>query len=945
MRAVRPVFLMPAQLIRCLARGYFMAALIASLGSVAFGESPATEISSQHPTRCQLSIARSPLNEALVQLAQHCGLQLARLADVGTSNIIVGPVSGLLTREEALEQLLRGTGLTYHFISDQAVAIVRREAAPATSPAPAQQQGGGTSAGKGRVGASNDRGQQNATDGSANERTGKTSHVSLLSRLLALFAVCGTASLHPEHACAQEAADSSTVLQEVVVTAERRAVNLQNTSVSETAISGNELLEKHINVISDLESQVPGLSVTSGGFTQNINIRGMGNTTAAPTVTTGVPVFRDGLYQPEAILLTEPFYDIADVEVLRGPQGTIIGQNSTGGALVINSNNPNFDGVNGYTEVVAGNFNLRQADGAVNLPVNDVLAARVAFNYETQNSFFTNIGPQLGDAYAQINANPGHIDEKNVRLGVLFKPNDVFQALAKIEINDLQTGGLTARPLPACSICAADATFYQYGYNGPSAYNGFRNLSVYQLDYNTAPTSQHDRADRYSLELKYTLPGDITLRSLTGHQYLLEQRIDDVDASAAPIGVGGSYGEDTIGPDAYYSQEFDIISPDTGRVTWLAGTSYFYRTTPVDYVQYPYGAVPEPGGLNGLTVLHIGTHVHLFGAFGQVSWQIDPTLQLQVGLRYSDDGQTTSGTIFIPGPNLVISNAGQYSKSVPSGKIALNYTPVHGQNFYGFWARGFKDGGINNAVSTFNPEYIDDYELGWKGEFLDDHLRTQLGGYYTKYRNMQQQVLNPLGGGNSVINLTSSKIEGIEFSSQARLGHWTANLGLSYNHSVLGSARAIAAYETPAAFNTNLPQCAAGQAAGCNDYSPYVVSLNGDTDPYSPKYQGNLSLSYVFDLSGNSTLTPRVDYSYTGSQWASIFQNTNYYLLSARRLLDLYLNYGYKTWNVQLFMHNATNQTYIQGMGSAPTSAGGGAGADAFWGDPRTFGVSIKTTF
>src|ERR1700722_7478662 len=106
MRAVRPVFLMPAQLIRCLAWGYLMAALIASLGSVAFGESPATEIASQHPTRCNLSISASPLGEALPQLAQHCGLQFARLSDVGTSPIMVGPVSGLLTREEALDQLL-----------------------------------------------------------------------------------------------------------------------------------------------------------------------------------------------------------------------------------------------------------------------------------------------------------------------------------------------------------------------------------------------------------------------------------------------------------------------------------------------------------------------------------------------------------------------------------------------------------------------------------------------------------------------------------------------------------------------------------------------------------------------------------------------------------------------------------------------------------------------
>src|ERR1700761_1284736 len=130
MRAVRPVFLMPAQLVRCLAWGYLMAALIASPGSVAFGAASAAESSAQHFAHCHLSIARSPLNDALMQLAQRCGVHLGHLSDVGSSSIMVGPVSVFLTREEALDQLLQGTGRTYHFINDHTVAIVRLEAVP-----------------------------------------------------------------------------------------------------------------------------------------------------------------------------------------------------------------------------------------------------------------------------------------------------------------------------------------------------------------------------------------------------------------------------------------------------------------------------------------------------------------------------------------------------------------------------------------------------------------------------------------------------------------------------------------------------------------------------------------------------------------------------------------------------------------------------------------------
>jgi iron complex outermembrane receptor protein len=940
MGSARPVYTKPKQFITCAARGYVVAAFIAGLGPASVNASSAIEVSVQQ-THWQVAIGRLPLNDALMQLAQQIGIEIGRFADVGSANEWVGPVSGSYTREEALTLVLRGTGSTYRFVNDHTVAIIRLSANPSAAPGPAAPapsppinaaDSGTNSLGTGY-------GKGDVDMGNANKNP---KHQNLLSQLLALFAVCSAASLPPGHVCAQETAGSD-ALEEVVVTAERRSSDIQTTSVSVTAMSGADLLDKHIDVIADLETQVPGLSVTNSGFTQNINIRGMGNSTASPTVTTGVPVYRDGLYQPEAILLTEPFYDIADVEVLRGPQGTIVGQNSTGGALVITSANPNFNGVNGYAEVLGGNYSERKVDGAINLPVNDVLAARVAFNLENRSSFFEDIGQNIGNAAAGVTTDPGHIDETNFRVGLLFKPIDNFQALLKVEVNDLNTGGLTPRPLPPCPICAPDSSFYQYGYNGPSIYNGFQNLGTYQLDYNT-PEMQHDRANRYSLELRYILPGDITLRSLSGYQYLWEQRVDDADGSAAPVGAGGSYWDHTIGPDPYWSQELNLISPDTGNLTWLAGTSYFYRSTPVQLNEYPYGAPAEPHGADANVSVNIGTHVHLVGLFGQVGYQILPSLQIQAGARLSADGQSTSGAITIPGPGIVLSNVGTYSKNVPTGKVSLNWKPIDGQFVYAFWARGFKDGGINNALSDFSPEYVNDYELGWKGDFFGGHLRTQFGGYYMQYDGMQQQVLNPMGGGNTVINLSNSTIEGLELSTQGRFGNWVANAGIAYNHSALGNAKAIAAYELSAAINTNLPQCGPGQTAGCNNYLPYTVSLSGEANPYSPSFQANVSVSYAFALGGSSTLTPRVDYSYTGTQYASIFQNTDFYLLSARSLLDVYLSYDYRTWQIQAFMRNATNETYIAGIGGA-TGTAGSSGTDAFWGDPRTYGVSVRTRF
>jgi iron complex outermembrane receptor protein len=159
-----------------------------------------------------------------------------------------------------------------------------------------------------------------------------------------------------------------------------------------------------------------------------------------------------------------------------------------------------------------------------------------------------------------------------------------------------------------------------------------------------------------------------------------------------------------------------------------------------------------------------------------------------------------------------------------------------------------------------------------------------------------------------------------------------------------GNAKAIAAYELSGTINSNLPQCVTGRTAGCNNYLLYTVTLNGEANPYSPSFQGNVSLSYPIALGGSSTLTPRVDYSHTGKQYASIFQNTDFYLLRTRSLLDFYLGYESRAGQIQAFARNLTNEAYIAGIGGA-TGTAGSSGVDAFYGDPRTLGISVKTKF
>jgi iron complex outermembrane receptor protein len=750
-----------------------------------------------------------------------------------------------------------------------------------------------------------------------------------------------SASLAASSAAAQSApqAQEEDTVGEIVVTAERRASNIQTTPISVSVLSGDTLRERQVTQIQDLETQTPGLSFTQNGFTSNINLRGLGNTTTSPNITTGVAVFHDGLYQPEAILLNTPFYDIASVEVLRGPQGTIVGQNSTGGSLQVNSRNPELNGgISGYVEATAGNYALKRLSGAVNLPISETLAARAAFYIEGRNSFYRNLGPVVPAAGYEGVSQPGRVDARHMRLSLLWRPSSAFQAVLKAELNYLDTGGLTSRPRPACASCTPNSSFYGFGYDGPSALNGFRTPGTYDLVYNS-PTMQQDTANRFSLDMRYTFDNGIVLRSLSGYQHLKEVRVDDLDGSAAPVGSvpQGSVAYHIIGPrNDYYSQEINLISPNEGVLTWLAGASYFHRETPVGLSFYPFGALPDAAGTNATFILNSVSRQELIGLFGQVGYQITPRLQVQFGGRYSFSKNTGDGALqlaIFPGFKITLPQVGRYAEERPTWKATLNWE-VNDSNFlYAFYARGFKDGGINPPSPNFAPEIVDDFEAGWKSKLFDNHVLLQAGVYYMEYKAMQQPVLNPITTTQQIANIGDSTIYGSEISAQVRFGGLSLDFGFAYNHSKLGNISAVAAYQLPA--GQLPPQCAPGQSVGCFDYTPYIVNLSGQKNPYSPEITLNASIAYDIAIGGEAKLTPRISVSHLSSQYASIFQNTDYFLIPGRTQLDASLLLRAGDWDVEGFVRNLTDRHYVTGLNNAA----------AFYAAPRTFGVRVSRKF
>jgi iron complex outermembrane receptor protein len=737
--------------------------------------------------------------------------------------------------------------------------------------------------------------------------------------------VVGSATyLQSTLANAQSADTATAPLEEVVVTAERRSENLQTTSIAMTALSGDEISEKAVRDQTDLQFAAPSLSMTQVGFTENVNIRGIGINLQSPVVVSGVALYRDGLFYPGNIMADEPYYDVADVEILRGPQGTFVGQNSTGGAILVTSKSPTLDSTHGDIEVQTGNYQEVQARGAVNVPLSDAWATRVAFNHESRNSFFDDISTRL--------IQPGKIDQTNMRLGLLFEPNDAFSALWKSEYNTNSTDGYPQRPIPG------------------TVYASLAPADPWQLNYDRTDVRNDERSVRSGLELKYRLPDGILIRSISGFQYGQLDMLFDEDATNAPTAsspLPGSYQPQFI-HERVTTQEVDVLSPETGVFRWVLGGSYMHRDVPVEFTTYTQAGAGTPFPI-GTPLIAVGVAINnpsdAFGVFGQGTLEITDALELQTGVRFSHDWIGSEGAVTVE-PNLgsglvpvaTIPNTTPFSDHKVTGKVALNYKLDTNDFLYAFAANGYKTGGPNPAsTAVFQPESVWDYEAGWKTTLFDGHMRGQLGGFYMNYDNFQAQELNIITGGGqqTVFNLQSaSKIYGVEAQLQARVGALSLDGAASYVHSSLGAGNAIDLRTLPNGGNGLGPQCAPGQTANCFNYLPYFQDISGSENPYSPKFTANIGAEYELHLP-KGALTPRLDFSYIGRQVTTIFNNPGLDLLEARHLLAAQLTYELHAWKVGIFGTNLTNQTYVTGQ----------QGNNEFLGAPRQYGVRFATSF
>jgi iron complex outermembrane receptor protein len=426
------------------------------------------------------------------------------------------------------------------------------------------------------------------------------------------------------------------------------------------------------------------------------------------------------------------------------------------------------------------------------------------------------------------------------------------------------------------------------------------------------------------LKVDYVLPDGITLRSVSGYQKGNTQYQADLDGTNG----GSSYFADNV-DETLYSEEFNVISKDTGFLTWIVGA--YADWDKYNFVPNYYFLIGTPPG-NPLTEYRLqGTNPEsAFAGFGQLSFQLAQGFQLQIGGRYTEAKTTNHVQILQFGLPLADEQTAKYVNT--SGKVSLNWT-VNASNFlYAFASSGYRPGGLNVPVglgtpAAFGAEKLMDYELGWKFTGLDGHLRTQIDGFYDVYKNFQVIVGYPQLPvfGFELNNPNATHVYGFEAQTQLMFGQFALDAGTTIMHSSLG--RFFATDPRIATF-TPCDPAAGPSSASC-------INLTGHSQTYAPNFTFNLGAQYRFAI-GADTLTPRVNFGYVAPQWATLFENPALGdHLAGRDIAGAQLAWTHGRIITTLYGTNITDQHYVGALNSGLRFAG----------PPRQFGLRFLTSF
>jgi iron complex outermembrane receptor protein len=574
---------------------------------------------------------------------------------------------------------------------------------------------------------------------------------------LLAIAACATQLLSGTTAVAQESPNTapnaeSGALEEVVVTARYRSEDLQSVPEAITAFSAPEIRDARIQKFGDFAALTPNVeffpSSSPGVFQMSIRGISQANEGLPPIV-----MVVDGVTLPYENSFTMPLFDIQSIEVLKGPQGALYGQNAIGGAVVVNTVQPtnNFDG---RVTASYGGFGENEVTGIISGPIiKDTVLFRLAgFHHEFDGDVNYAYTPRDLENYLHDNM---------ARLDLKFLASDFFTADLAASYGTTLSGAEPLVPVtysPKSGIPGVSTAYL----------NSQLVLGIPNQDYHTH--TSRSSADG-SLRMVWKL-GFADLISITAGTNLHENNLQDLDVSDIPfVQLEGQ-------PQLVHawSQELRLTSPSDQRLRWTAGVF----TQRVHYEQtnevYANLSLLTTGNLNPADAMYIPLSINeqdeqlnSYAGFAQLNYDVLSDLELTVAGRYDHDPRSqVSGT---PG---ALGNYEQRTFENFQPKASLAYKPTSAQTYYTTFSKGFRPGGFN-ATSTlvqpvYDPELTTNYEVGAKFEFFDRRMSLSLAGYYTDYKNQQLTLVQvtATSATQNIFTVKKDTIKGIEIEAQAR---------------------------------------------------------------------------------------------------------------------------------------------------------------------------------
>jgi len=721
-------------------------------------------------------------------------------------------------------------------------------------------------------------------------------------------------------------------LPTVTVTAERRRENIKDVPSSISTISG-ELLDV-INTggqdLRGLAGRVPNLNIESsfGRAFPRLYIRGYGNTDFRLNASQPVSLVYDDVVQENPILKGFPAFDVAGIEVLRGPQGTLFGRNTPAGVVKFDSVRPtrNFEG---YGSISAGTFSTINAEGALNMPTGQDSALRLSLLNQTRDDWVKNTVPTgLTQDFE------GYRDTA-LRGQWLYEPHKDFSLLANLHVRDLEGSARLFR-----------ANIIQTGTNNLVPGFDERQISTDGKNEQSLTTTGG------SLRLRWGL-GQMALHSITGYEHVKAYSRGDIDGGfgnqfAPPSGPGfipfSSETADGMPKHQQWTQEFRVESTTAGPLSWQAGLYLFHEDYKVESFSFD---TPNASAQDGYE--RIRQKNDAVAVSGHVNYAITPAASVRGGLRYTWDKKQLdvedyNTTAFVPCVLLGKCTLAQLAGQEPDGNLSANpkdnklswdvsgtYALDKSTNLYGRIATGFRASSIQaagafNAKSVAGPETSTSYEAGIKSDLLDGRARVSFGVFYYEVKDQQLTAVGGAANSNILLNAKKSVGQGFELDSQAYItDNLLVTLGVGYADTKIKD-----------------PNLAVAVCAQCTVTDPVVggfAQIDGNPLPQAPKTTVNFTLRYGQPVEGGGEWYVYTDWVYRTKINFFLYESLEF---TGKSLTEGGLRAGYLwgkgKYEAAAFVRNMTNQIRVVGGIDFNNLTG-------FINEPRTYGLQFKALF